>query len=361
MVELYAGTMGHSRGWLERGGYAVGFDIDHQQHHGPVPEGGDLVLQDVLTLHGSQFKDADLICASAPCQKYSWLAMPWSRSVCPVCRGTKIIREWGPPRACDCKENSKQAKELRADWMKNGPNNRLFDACYRIQREAIEATGYACEMCIGNGQVATPSGWWDCHSCNGTGRKGTRYIPLIIENVRGSIPWVGKRDMSLDHWNALSQTERIQLGRPGAEFGSFMLWGDVAQIGNRVIAGTELVAIRAGQGRFGMGIAPEKASVKVTGQIQGKEYALARTGASGQKQLHSRGDNQTCGKHRMGLGAENLPAGSKQGGDWFGDMNGISKHGSGSNARRAASALIARIPPDLSDYLARVHFPTSVV
>ena len=52
--------------------------------------------------------------------------------------------------------------------------NRLFDACFRIQREACEAAG--------------------------------RHIPLVVENVRGAIPWVGR-----SRWN----------------FGSFHLWGDV--------------------------------------------------------------------------------------------------------------------------------------
>ena len=35
------------------------------------------MLQDVLTLHGAQFKDAALIVASPPCQEYSYMAMPW--------------------------------------------------------------------------------------------------------------------------------------------------------------------------------------------------------------------------------------------------------------------------------------------
>jgi hypothetical protein len=64
------------------------------------------VLQDVLTLHGSQFKDAALIVASPPCQAYSYRAMPWKRA--------KAL----PP-----------------------PDNSLFEACFRIQREAIEAAG----------------------------------------------------------------------------------------------------------------------------------------------------------------------------------------------------------------------------
>ena len=50
----------------------------------------------------------------------------------------------------------------------------LFDACFRIQREAIEAAGH--------------------------------FIPLVVENVRGANKWVGR-----SRWN----------------YGSFHLWGDV--------------------------------------------------------------------------------------------------------------------------------------
>lgn len=97
------------------------------------------MLQDVTTLHGSQFKDAALIVASPPCQAYSYRAMPWKRA--------KAL----PP-----------------------PDNTLFDACFRIQREASEAAG--------------------------------RHISLVVENVRGAQPWVGRA-----RWN----------------FGSYYLWGDV--------------------------------------------------------------------------------------------------------------------------------------
>src|SRR4029077_12847901 len=85
---------------------------------------GQLVLQDVLTLHGSQFRNAAVIVASPPCQAYSYRAMPWKRA--------KAL----PP-----------------------PSYELFDACFRIQREASEAAG--------------------------------RYIPLVVENVRGAEKWVG--------------------------------------------------------------------------------------------------------------------------------------------------------------------------
>ena len=73
-VDLYCGLGGWAEGFLAEGYDVIGFDIERR----PYP--AQLVLQDVLTLHGSQFKDADVIVASPPCQKYSYMAMPWSRA-----------------------------------------------------------------------------------------------------------------------------------------------------------------------------------------------------------------------------------------------------------------------------------------
>jgi len=59
-----------------RVGYKViGFDIERHVY-GQAQYPAQLVLQDVLTLHGRQFKDAALIVASPPCQAYSYRAMP---------------------------------------------------------------------------------------------------------------------------------------------------------------------------------------------------------------------------------------------------------------------------------------------
>lgn len=53
-------------------------------------------------------------------------------------------------------------------------------------------------------------------------------------------------------------------------------------------------------------------------------------------------------------------AGTKIGGDWFSDPNSTCrKHGSRSNARKQANALIAKIPPELARHIAAVYKPKS--
>lgn len=58
----------------------------------------------------------------------------------------------------------------------------LFWQCWRIQQEACEAAG--------------------------------RYIPMVVENVKGAQPWIG---------------------RARAHFGSFYLWGDVNSVGDAIV------------------------------------------------------------------------------------------------------------------------------
>jgi len=137
-IDLFCGLGGWTEGMLAEGYDVIGFDIE-QHVYGEHRYPAQLVIQDVLTLHGRQFKDATLIVASPPCQAYSYRAMPWKRA--------KAL----PP-----------------------PDNTLFEACFRIQREACAAAG--------------------------------RHVPLVVENVRGAQKWVGR-----SRWN----------------FGSFHLWGDV--------------------------------------------------------------------------------------------------------------------------------------
>jgi hypothetical protein len=59
-IDLFCGLGGWAEGLLSEGYRVVGFDIeDHKYGEHRYP--GQLVLQDVLTLHGSQFKNAALI------------------------------------------------------------------------------------------------------------------------------------------------------------------------------------------------------------------------------------------------------------------------------------------------------------
>ena len=53
-----------------------------------------------------------------------------------------------------------------------------------------------------------------------------------------------------------------------------------------------------------------------------------------------------------------LVDGTKIGGDWFSDpQSTCRKHGSRSNARKAASAMIAKIPFELARHIAQVYYP----
>ena len=147
-IDLFCGLGGWTEGLLAEGYDVVGFDIE-QHVYGEHRYPAQLVIQDVLTIHGKQFKGADLIVASPPCQEYSYMAMPWTKA---------------KAKAAKYRSGELDVKQLTA----------LFDACFRIQREACEAAG--------------------------------RHIPLVVENVRGAQPWVGRSQWS---------------------FGSFHLWGDV--------------------------------------------------------------------------------------------------------------------------------------
>jgi len=147
-VDLFAGLGGWAEGGLAEGYRVVGFDIERHQY-GDAKYPAQLVLQDVLTLHGRQFKDAALIVASPPCQFFSYTAMPWSKA-------------------------KQLAADVRDDPIRLEKELALFNACFRIQAEACEAAG--------------------------------RHIPMVVENVRGAIPWVG---------------------RSRSNYGSYHLWGDV--------------------------------------------------------------------------------------------------------------------------------------
>ena len=169
-IDLYCGLGGWTEALLAEGWDVIGFDIErHDYGTGGYP--GQLVLQDVCTLHGAQFRDADLIVASPPCQEFSYRAMPWKR-----------------------------AKALPPPYL--GMN--LFWQCWRIQHEAIEATRKRCW----NGHLGKGWALENCLECQGVGYT-ERHIPLIVENVVGAQKWIGGAA-----WH----------------YGSFYLWGDIPSL-----------------------------------------------------------------------------------------------------------------------------------
>jgi hypothetical protein len=163
-IDLFCGLGGWTEGLLEEGYYVIGFDIERHEY-GEHRYPAQLVIQDVLTLHGSQFKDAALIVGSSPCQEFSYRAMPWKR-----------------------------AKALGAPEL----GIALFNAQFRIQREASEAAG--------------------------------RHVPMIVENVRAAQQWVGR-----SRWN----------------YGSYHLWGDVPALMPVRVA--DMDGIKCGGEWFGPG------------------------------------------------------------------------------------------------------------
>jgi len=106
-IDLFCGLGGWTEGFLAEGWDVIGFDIE-QHVYGEHRYPAQLVLQDVRTLRGSQFKDADMIVASSPCQEFSYRAMPWKRA-----------KALGPPLL----------------------GMELFGQAARIQREACAAAG----------------------------------------------------------------------------------------------------------------------------------------------------------------------------------------------------------------------------
>ena len=130
-----------------------------------------------------------------------------------------------------------------------------------------------------------------------------RHIPMIVENVRGARKWVGKSQ---------------------ANYGSFYLWGDVPE--GMLMARLEGTSQYA-EGRKVPGFRFDRSGRSFqTASVEG----IKQTGISGLRN-NGKGDR------------------------WFQD--GAARSGSKPSARKAASAMIAKIPLPLSTYISRYYHP----
>lgn len=173
-IDLFCGLGGWTDGLLAEGWRVRGYDIEAHEY-GEECYPAELVLQDVMAINGADLADAHLIVASPPCQEFSYMAMPWSRAkqIARALRGEGDFPEGY--------KGSRTIAELRA----------LFDACFRIQREASLAAG--------------------------------RHIPMVVENVKGAQPWLGPAA-----WN----------------YGSYYLWGDIPALMPAVIDARKVPGFR---------------------------------------------------------------------------------------------------------------------
>ena len=268
-IDLFCGLGGWTEGLLAEGYDVVGFDIErHDYGTGGYP--AQLVLQDILTVHGKQFKDAALIVASPPCQEYSYMAMPWSRA--------KTIQ-------AEYLSGQRDTKKLTA----------LFDACFRIQREASEAAG--------------------------------RHIPMVVENVRGAQKWVGRA-----RWN----------------FGSFYLWGDVPAL---MPMTRRVMKNNTGGSWFGV---DARSNATVPNNARDELAGRKLPGNNSPRMWSDREIKRLCDAGIYENGCKNFTPN----GEPFGKNRGPRLYGYKSKARKAASAVIAKIPLPLVRYIAQVYKPT---
>lgn len=309
MFDFFCGLGGATQGFLAEGWECIGVDNErHDYGKGGYP--GHLLLQDILTFHGSQARFADFLWFSPPCQAFSWMAMPWSLA-------------------------KKKAAEIREDYWKWYELTRLFVKCFEIQLEASRAAG--------------------------------RHIPMIVENVRGAQSWVGRskwRYGSFHLWGdvpaLMPMTNRaVKSARPNRE--GVMAWttghleGYWKSTGNAapMWKDREDSQWNASHGLKlpGNNAAPrwEDREVQRLGDATkglGSANQFRESGGSVKSQYWTNIDEYG----NKGNWLERDKNGKRL-------LKGQRAMSSGSNARKAASAQIAMIPLPLSRWIARVFKP----
>lgn len=310
-LDLCCGLGGWTEGLIAEGWRVIGIDIEDMfaSIGEPKPSNFELVVQSIMDTNGADYAHVGLIVASPPCQEFSYMAMPWGRAkqIARALRGEDEFPEGY--------KGSRTLEELNA----------LFDACFRIQLEASEVAG--------------------------------RHIPMVVENVKGAQPWVGRAPWS---------------------FGSFFLWGDIPAL-MPIQRYHERLKVKAGEqwninrdnftGTRGWDEGVKNPGFRVDGSggsfqtASVKNHDIGRKnnggswlniGSPGQKET---GKNPVHELTREGIKQAGLVGVRKngKGSAWFQD--GAASASSASSARKAASAKIAKIPEALSRHIAKVYLP----
>jgi hypothetical protein len=150
------------------------------------------------------------------------------------------------------------------------------------------------------------------------------YIPMIVENVRGAQKWVGRAQ-----WN----------------YGSFYLWGDVPALMPLTFRARKVAGFRFD----GSGGSFQTAAVKTVGHVNIR-------------------DGHTHTRHLTNQREHDHVKFSQSGDAWFdgkprdkmlGDK-GPAAYGSRSRSRKAASAMIAKIPFPLAQHIAQTFKPEAL-
>ncbi len=302
-IDLFAGLGGWSDGLLAEGWDVIGFDIERHvygEHRYPA----QLVVQDVLTLHGSQFRNASLIVASPPCQAYSYRAMPWSRA--------KAL----PP-----------------------PDNTLFESCFRIQREACEAAGRHIPLIVEN--VRGAQKW--------VGRARFNFGSFFLwGDVPALMPITAKRGvMKL----GIAHRPDGATNFHGTKVSGFRFYGSGKSFQTAAVAeGYKTQGMNwSDQTKRGQDFTRIAGRQAIEGRKHGGDWfsdpsSPSRQGGQLKPPARVSADPPDEGRKGKGSGAQ-----------WF-DQN-TSSLPSNSIRRKQASAMIAKIPLPLSLHIARVFKP----
>jgi hypothetical protein len=312
-VDLFCGLGGWTEGLLAEGWDVVGFDIERHAY-GDHRYPAQLVLQDVRTIHGAQFRDASLIVASSPCQEFSYRAMPWKRA-----------KALGPPVL----------------------GMELFAQAERIQREAIAAAGHFIPMVQENVRGAQPY----------VGRARWHYGSFYLwGDVPALMPiTLGKGAVKVKTmgagWYHPSDPRHV----PGLGFNTHA---------DRAMREEDGLKMGWSSQAGGAPMRRDDDSVKVGG-ARGDDWFTHHNMPEFEERATKHGgdwfsDPSSPGRQggvsngvkQPGISGERA---NGKGDRWFQD--GEAAAGSKSSARKAASARIAKIPLPLARHIARVYYP----